>query len=76
MFLDHLVVPLVGFNLGIEAGQVVVLGLAALCLWASDRVLGGWSREAATIGFRRRVVLVSLAAGLVASGMALDRMPR
>jgi hypothetical protein len=76
MFLDHIAVPLVGFNLGIEAGQILVLTLAAAVLWCGDRLLGGLTPEGAAVGFRRRIVLVSLIAGTMASGMALERLPR
>jgi hypothetical protein len=76
MFLDHIVVPLVGFNLGIEAGQILVLSLAATSLWLCDRLLGGTTPDWMRLGFRRRVVMVSLAAGVAASGMALARVPR
>jgi hypothetical protein len=75
MFLEHIVVPLVGFNLGIEAGQIVVLSLAGMTLWTCDRLLGGPTLDGVGLGFRRRVVLVSLAAGVAASGMALARLP-
>jgi len=75
MFLDHIAVPLLGFNLGIEAGQIVVLGLAAVALWCGDRLLGGTDSRGAGSGFRRRVVLVSLVAGMAASGIALERLP-
>lgn len=76
MFLDHIAVPLLGFNLGIEAGQLLVLALAGAALWLVDRLLAGRGVAAATVGFHRRVVLVSLVAGLVASGMAFQRLPR
>jgi hypothetical protein len=75
MFLDHIAVPLLGFNFGIEAGQILVLTLTAALLWCGDRLLGGLATHAATTGFRRRVVLVSLVAGVMASGMAFDRFP-
>ena len=75
MFLDHIAVPLIGFNISIEAGQVLVLTLASCVLWFGDRLLGGLAARGATAGFRRRVVLVSLAAGVMASGMALERLP-
>ncbi len=75
MFLEQLVVPLAGFNLGIEAGQILVLALAATLLWVADRALGRLASDGVVAGFRRRVVLVSLAAGAVASGMALHRLP-
>jgi hypothetical protein len=73
MFLDHIAVPLLGFNLGIEAGQIVVLTLAGATLWCGDRLLG--SATVPGSGFRRRVMLVSLVAGVMASGMALERLP-
>jgi hypothetical protein len=75
MFLEQILVPLVGFNVGIEAGQIPVLALAAAGLWLTDRLLGGLTEEGAVTGFRRRVVLVSLLAGVMASGMALQRLP-
>jgi HupE / UreJ protein len=75
MFLDHIVVPLLGFNLGIEAGQIVVLAVAATVLWGGDLVLGSIADSRHGAGFRRRVVLVSLVAGVMASGMALERLP-
>jgi HupE / UreJ protein len=75
MFLERIVVPLVGFNVGIEAGQIPVLALAALLLWFADRLLGGVTAEGVVTGFRRRVVLVSLVAGVIGSEMALQRLP-
>lgn len=75
MFLDHVAVPLIGFNLGIEAGQIVVLTLAGTVLWCGDHVLGSVAHRGPGSGFRRRVVLVSLVAGVMASGMALERLP-
>ena len=67
MFLDSIAVPLVGFNLGIELGQILVLAVIGTLLWLADGVLGS---------FRRRLVLVSGAAGIIAAGMAFTRLPR
>src|SRR5215208_4020610 len=39
LFAGSIVVPLLGFNVGIELGQLVVLGLAALALAGLDRAL-------------------------------------
>jgi hypothetical protein len=75
MFLDHIAVPLIGFNLGIEAGQIAVITITSVMLWCGDRLLGGLAAQGAMAGFRRRVVLVSLVAGVMASGMALQRLP-
>ncbi len=75
MFLEHITVPLLGFNLGIEAGQIVVLLLAAGALWGADLLLGSFAAREAGTGFRRRVVAVSLVAGMIATGMAMHRLP-
>jgi hypothetical protein len=57
--------PLLGFNLGIELGQLLVLAGAAVTLTGVDRVLG----------HRRRVVAVSAIVVAVATTMALERTP-
>lgn len=75
MFLDAIAVPLVGFNLGIELGQIVVLAALALLLAGVDRLLVASRERPVAVGFERRVVSVSLLAGLVASGMAFTRLP-
>lgn len=75
MFLEQITVPLLGFNFGIEAGQIVVLTIAASVLWGADRLLGSFATREPGAGFRRRVIVVSLVAGLMASGMALARLP-
>lgn len=75
MFLDRIAVPLVGFNLGIEVAQVLVLGCIALALSGLDRVLTLGAQVDAGRGFRRRVIAVSLVAGVLASGMAFARLP-
>jgi HupE / UreJ protein len=75
MFLDHIAVPLLGFNLGIEAGQILVLGLAGTALRLADGLLGAGAADRPSIGYHRRVVLVSLTAGVLAGGMALARVP-
>jgi hypothetical protein len=76
MFLDSIAVPLVGFNIGIEAGQILVLTLVCGLLALGDRVLGIGAREGLAAGFQRRVALVSGLAGVVAAGMALTRLPQ
>jgi hypothetical protein len=65
LFTGLIALPLFGFNIGIELGQIAILMLAALLLAGVDRVLG----------HRIRVVAVSAAVALVAAGMALDRAP-
>jgi len=57
--------PLLGFNLGIEAGQILVLAAAGAVLTGLDLVLT----------HRLRTVAVSAAVVLVATRMAVERMP-
>ena len=76
LFIGPIGVPLLGFNLGIELGQVVVLAVAAVALGALDQTLGGF--RAARTGWsvhRLRVLAVSIAVVLIASEMAIARRP-
>jgi len=75
MFLESIAVPLVGFNLGIEAGQVLVLTIICTLLALADGVLGLWAQGGTATGYTRRIVMVSGLAGVVATGMALTRLP-
>jgi hypothetical protein len=74
MFDGPIVVPLFGFNLGIELGQILVLSLAAVLLAGIDRLLS-LRRGELLIAYRWRVVSVSAAVLLVASRMAVERRP-
>ena len=76
LFTGSIVLPLFGFNVGIELGQLVVLALAGLGLAGLDRVLGLLrSPEAAPSVFRLRVVAVSGVVVMVAARMAVTRAP-
>jgi HupE/UreJ protein len=76
LFVGSIVVPLLGFNVGIELGQLVVLGLAALALGGLDRVLALPRRPEATPSvLRLRVVAVSAVVVVVAAEMAASRAP-
>jgi hypothetical protein len=76
LFVGSIVVPLLGFNAGIELGQLVVLGLAALALAGLDRVLALLRRSEATPSvLRLRVVAVSAVVVVVAAEMAARRAP-
>jgi hypothetical protein len=72
LFVDHIAIPLFGFNVGIELGQILVLSCAALALAVIDRAI-------ATIRvpspLRVRVVLVSTIIACVAAGWAVERRP-
>ena len=82
LFLQRIAVPLLGFNLGIEAGQIVVLAAIALVLAGVDAAL----RRVAERGtsevrprvlpvLRLRVVALSAAIGVVAAAWAVERRP-
>ena len=76
LFVGSIVVPLLGFNAGIELGQLVVLGLAALALARLDRALALLRAPEATPSvLRLRVVAVSAAVVVVAAEMAASRTP-
>ena len=71
LFVTPIAVPLFGFNVGIELGQLAVLSLAALALTLVDRLL--------TVVFpnplRVRIALVSTIVLVVAAHWALERAP-
>jgi hypothetical protein len=76
LFVGSIVAPLLGFNVGIELGQLVVLGLAALALAGLDRTLARLrTPEAAPSVLRLRVVAVSTVVVVVAAEMAASRAP-
>jgi hypothetical protein len=76
LFVGSIVVPLLGFNAGIELGQLVVLGLAAVALTALDRALTLLRAPGATPSMLRlRVVAVSTVVVVVAARMAASRTP-
>jgi hypothetical protein len=76
LFVEQVAIPLLGFNLGIEAGQLVVLGAAGLSLALIDLGIGA-SRLATTRwpAVRVRTVAVSLLVIAVASQWAVERTP-
>jgi len=65
LLLDAIAVPLLGFNLGIEIAQILVLGAAALSLTLVDRIAP----------HRLRVIAVSAAVLILAVRMAVERSP-
>jgi hypothetical protein len=76
LFSGSIALPLFGFNLGIEAGQIVVLLLAGLALAGLDRFLTVVrSPQAFPSAYRLRVVTVSLIVVIVATQMAAARRP-
>lgn len=65
LFTGSIAVPLLGFNLGIELGQLAVLAMAGLVLVGLDRLMG----------HRLRVVAVSATIVIIAARMAAERVP-
>lgn len=76
LFVDRLALPLFGFNVGIELGQVVVLAIAAVIFVAVDELISRVHRSAG-VGFalRLRVLLVSVTVMIFASRWAVERNP-
>ncbi|MEP7324420.1 MAG: HupE/UreJ family protein [Gemmatimonadota bacterium] len=72
LFVDRIVVPLFGFNVGIELGQLVILGMAALGFVLVDQALGAWRKPAGS-AFRLRVAGVSLVVAIFAARMVIQR---
>ena len=74
LFIGSVVVPLFGFNVGIELGQLVVLAAAGAGLAVFDRLLL-LSQVNRVRSYRLRVVTVSLVVVAVAAEMAAARRP-
>jgi hypothetical protein len=72
LFVDGVAVPLLGFNVGIEVGQVAVLVAATVVFAGLDRLLDALRTPSP---FRLRVVGVSAAIAVVAAGWAVERSP-
>ncbi len=76
LFVDRVAVPLFGFNVGIELGQIAVLAVVAVLFAALDRGLERVrSAGAEPSPFRLRVIAVSAVVVLVAARWTLERSP-
>ena len=75
IFPGPIVLPLLGFNLGIELGQVVVLVAAFVVLAVIDRAMRLLTNGSDSSGFRLRVAAVSLLVAVVGSVWAVERAP-
>jgi len=75
LFADRIALPLFGFNIGIEVGQVAVLAISALALVAADRTIAYVRRAGADSALRLRVITVSSLVLVVAARWAVDRNP-
>jgi hypothetical protein len=72
---ERIAVPLFGFNLGLEVGQLAVLGAAGLLFAAMDAVLARLAGAGRWAPVRLRTVSVSAAVTLVAARWAVERSP-
>jgi len=76
LFTGSIAVPLFGFNVGIELGQLVVLAIAGVGLAGLDAAIALLRSPSATPSAHRlRVLAVSAAVVLVAAQMAASRRP-
>jgi HupE / UreJ protein len=75
MFVDQIALPLFGFNVGIELGQLVVLAIAAAALVALDRAFALVVPRPGQSVLRLRVVAVSAVVALIAARWAVERSP-
>lgn len=76
LFMASIAVPLLGFNVGIELGQVVVLALVAAALAGVDALLARVASSGRGVSpFRLRVVGLSVVIGVMAAAWAVERRP-
>lgn len=76
LFVDHVAVPLLGFNIGIELGQILVLTAAGIVLTGVDAMIAAVRLpRRAPSPLRLRVVAVSTVVAVVAAGWAVERRP-
>jgi hypothetical protein len=76
LFVDHIALPLFGFNIGIELGQIAVLVVAAVLLAGLDRLIAALPVPSVNWpALRVRIVAVSLVVVAVASRWAVQRNP-
>jgi hypothetical protein len=76
LFVDHLAVPLFGFNVGLELGQIAVLLLAAAGFLALDALIVAFPLpRVAVTPLRVRVLAVSSVVATIAGVWAVERSP-
>jgi hypothetical protein len=75
LFMVHIVVPLFGFNIGIELGQIAVLVAAGTALTALDGALRRGVGRGRWTPLRIRITAVSCLVLLLGSRMVAERLP-
>lgn len=74
LFVAPIAMPLLGFNVGIELGQIVVLAAAFSAFWLFDRGAAA-VRPAPTSAFQLRLVGVSAVVTILAATWTVQRWP-
>jgi len=77
LFVDHIALPLFGFNVGIELGQICVLIATFVAFTAIDRAIATIRASRVNWGepLRIRTIAVSSVALVVAARWAIERAP-
>lgn len=75
LFVDRIVLPLLGFNLGLEVGQLIVIAVAFVAFAAADRAIRGARPIADDRAVRIRTLAVSAVVMPVAARWMLERYP-
>ena len=79
LFVDRITTPLLGFNLGLEVGQLIVIAVAFVAFAAVDRMIGLAVRATPRSDTERAVRLRTLAVSTVVMSVAarwmLERVP-
>lgn len=77
LFVEDIALPLFGFNVGIELGQICVLVLTFAAFTAVDRLIATarWSAPGGPTPVRIRTIAVSAVVLLVATRWAVERAP-
>jgi hypothetical protein len=79
LFVDRIAVPLLGFNLGLEAGQLIVIALAFVSFAALDRLISAAAASSRRYeperAMRLRTLAVSTLVMSVAARWMLERYP-
>lgn len=76
LFVDSVAVPLLGFNIGIELGQMAVLSTIFIAIWVIDLLLSAAVRPSFRLTpVRLRIVGISSIVLMFASRWAVERAP-
>jgi hypothetical protein len=75
LFVDRIAVPLLGFNLGLEAGQLIVIAFAFIGFATVDRAIRAARSTSDDRAVRLRTLAVSVVVMSVAARWMLERYP-